>query len=123
MQTQMPISLRRVVVEVLVAAEVILVARDARDDRLVAQASRAVVRLRCVAVDGEALVVQVQVVVDLPWQQLLLGRGSAVDAGETYGHHREVRRLRAARRVCADTTSNSERGWGWVSQQWVSTDS
>ena len=50
------------------AAEVVLVARDARDDRLIAQASRAVVWLACVAVDGEALVVQVQVVVDLPWQ-------------------------------------------------------
>ena len=60
-------SLRRVVVEVLVAAEVVLVARDARDDRLVAQASRTVVGLARVAVDGEALVVQVQVVVDLPW--------------------------------------------------------
>ena len=68
-------SLRRVVVEVLVAAEVVLVARDARHDRLIAQASRAVIGLRGVAVDGEALVVQVQVVVDLPWQQqLLLGR-------------------------------------------------
>ena len=103
------------------AAEMALVTRDARDDRLVAQACRAVIGFACVAVDGEALVVQVQVVVDLPWQQLRLGRGSAVDAGETDGHHREVRRLRAARRVCADTTSNSERGWGWVSQQWVST--
>ena len=113
------------------AAEVVLVARDARDDRLIAQAGRTVVGLRCVAVDGEALVVQVQVVVDLPWQQqLLLGResgdlllGSAVDAGETDGHHREVRRLRAARRVCAQTPpASSERGWGWVSQ-WVLTDS
>ena len=56
------------------AAEVVLVARDTRDDRLVAQARRAVIGLRCVAVDGEALVVQIQVVVDLPWQQLLLGR-------------------------------------------------
>ena len=56
------------------AAEVVLVARDARHDRLIAQASRAVIGLRGVAVDGEALVVQVQVVVDLPWQQLLLGR-------------------------------------------------
>ena len=56
------------------AAEVILVARNARDDRLIAQAGGAVVGLRCVAVDGEALVVQVQVVVDLPWRQLLLGR-------------------------------------------------
>ena len=56
------------------AAEVVLVARDARDDRLIAQASRTMIGLTCVAVDGEALVVQVQVVVDLPWQQLLLGR-------------------------------------------------
>ena len=96
------------------AAEVVLVARDARDDRLIAQASRTMIGLTCVAVDGEALVVQVQVVVDLPWQQLRLGRGSAVDAGETYGHHREVRRLRAARRVCAQTPpASSERGWGW----------